>query len=263
MTWRRRRLQPRQRPRTQSPASSWPSERRGLHCGMQPMHMHRSESMLTPCHLPLNPCRRAQQLLKEMESRGIQPAPTTAAAVGMHAAAAAQDLQLPRLPVVPEQPAHAVPESLGVDDAQKQPQGEPAASSTSTAAAASPPAAEEEEGPVAGGAPESAEAVLAQQGPQLAAQEARERGNACFRKHQFDKVRRHRLPRLGFGALWPPHLSLLLCPACLCTALTMLRACPCCPAAGPAPLHSRLRGRPQLHHLAVQPGGGPAQAGPL
>lgn len=138
----------------------------------QPMTLQRrADRSASPLSLR---CRRTRKVLAEMTARGMQPAPSgSAAALGMHASAAAAQLGLPYVPVAPEQPA---PDSsiLGVGGQEEE-----------------PAAAAEEEG-AKGAAGPSAQDVQA-------AAEARERGNACFKKRQYEQASTPDLARRAEG----------------------------------------------------------------
>ncbi|KAI7846268.1 hypothetical protein COHA_000248 [Chlorella ohadii] len=168
--------------------------------------------------------KRIAKLLRDMQARGIERAPRTAAQLGMQAAAAAQQLDLPSIPVVPHGPQHEVPESVGVAEEegqqqqqkQKQPkkqqaapkQGQAAAAAGAGAAAghqavvegaAAPQEAAAAAGALAAGAAaaggnaDSAPAgagELAEQQRQASVQEKLQ-GNACFQRHQWRKALRH------------------------------------------------------------------------
>ncbi|PRW44272.1 inactive TPR repeat-containing thioredoxin TTL3-like [Chlorella sorokiniana] len=169
--------------------------------------------------------KRTARLLREMEAKGIERAPRTAAELGLQGAAAAAQLELPSIPVVPQGPQHEVPESLGVaeevEGQQKQPKkgrqpapnadqaaaaagreaaaegaaapqatAEGAAAPQATAAAAEAPTggAAEPSG-AAGSAPAAGSEALTDQ--KQASVDAKEKGNACFRRHQWRQAVRH------------------------------------------------------------------------
>ena len=188
-----------------------------------------------------------------MTACGMQPAPSgSAAALGMHASAAAAQLGLPYVPVAPEQP---VPDSsiLGVGGQEEE-----------------PAAAAEEEG-AKGAAGPSAQDVQA-------AAEARERGNACFKKRQYEQAstpdlagraegRRREGAACGSGGrrplrlCWPRARASRRHDGSLHPGPSTPVGWP--PAAGGGPLPAGHRPGPLLQVWLVQPGGRAAAAAPL
>lgn len=140
----------------------------GLQRGGQ--RLQRSRRLLAPpTALPVR--RRTRKVLAEMAARGIQPAPGgSAATLGMHASAAGGPLGLPHVPVAPEQPA---PDSsaVGVGGQEEQ---EAAAAAAGAGGAAGP-------------SPQDVQA----------ANEARDRGNTCFTKRQYEQARAARAGARG------------------------------------------------------------------
>lgn len=127
-----------------------------------------------------------------MEAGGVERAPRTAAQQGLQAAAAAGFVELPAIPVVPPQPPHEVPDSLGVGVGEEQQQPAAGVAGLTQAAGAAAGAAAAEAAPAgaaSGEAPHSPEEVLAALGPQLASNEEKEKGNACAKRHQWRQVR--------------------------------------------------------------------------
>lgn len=165
-----------------------------------------SSRRLSTLHCASACCRRRiQELLEEMEAKGIQVAPSGPSALGMQASAAAASVQLPAIPLTPP-----VQPLASRDEADLEPpataagvQGEAAAGGGGSEAApaaaaapgAAPPAADAAaEGPLSPGAALTAashqariraeEAAAAKQ----ASAQAREKGNASFKKHQWEQV---------------------------------------------------------------------------
>ena len=173
-------------------------------------------------------CRRMGDLLAEMDGKGITPVPTDPAALGARASAPA---------------AAAVPLAAAAAGAS----GEPGAA---TAVAA---------------APETGPAAEAGEDARLASAEAREKGNACFKKKQWEQVCKPHaiLTRCvpvatdGRACRLPQHWWL---PDCACGLL----ARPSVPApacrAGTASLPAGGRPGPCLQAGTLQPGGSAAAA---
>lgn len=127
-----------------------------------------------------------------MAARGIQPAPTRPSDMGapagsMRATAAACQVDLPHLPVVPERPPHEA--DVDVEEAEAEARQGTAGQSGSGADAAGdgPEAEEAAQGAAQGAAPEPDQAAEQLKCKQ-ASEEAREKGNVCFRKHQWEQV---------------------------------------------------------------------------
>lgn len=121
-----------------------------------------------------------------MAARGIQPAPSTAVTLGMQAAAAAEQLGLPHVPIFPEQPA---PDSSTLGPGGQEEEEEAAAAAAQGAAGPSPRDVQ-------------------------AASEARIRGNTCYTKRQYEQARAAGLGRAGDPRLRRRHASLTDGDAC-------------------------------------------------
>ena len=190
-----------------------------------------------------------------MEANGIERAPRTAAELGLQASAAAQQLELPSIPVVPQGPQHEVPASLGVaeeEEQSQQQQKKPAArkaavptaatgtgaaagcEAAATGAAAPQETATAAVAPVAGAAEGHGDADGARAGEgavpadqKQASVDAKLKGNACFQRHQWQQVR---------ASGWPAgqlHSCKLCCLHSFSSTRLTLAAAPLLPACLP------------------------------
>ena len=135
----------------------------------------------------------------------MTPVPSFTGAVGLHAAAAAQAVDLPCMPVVQPPPPHEAPEGLGEEEAAEEAAAAPRAASSASFSSA----------PGLEGCPETGEAVQARLGAQLGSEEERRKGNDFYRKHQYELVSLQG----AVGRCWLPPLWALLsgchCSPCL------------------------------------------------
>lgn len=150
--------------------------------------------------------KRIREALAEMESKGIQVAPTGPSMLGMQAAAASAAVQLPAMPVsppvqplAPQEEAELEPPAAAASRAQSEAAspGGGGAAAPAAPGASSPAGGARGEGALSPGAALTAashqariwaeEAAAAKQ----ASAEARDKGNSCFKKHQWEQALRH------------------------------------------------------------------------
>ncbi|KAL4428292.1 hypothetical protein ABPG75_002381 [Micractinium tetrahymenae] len=147
--------------------------------------------------------KRIQELLAEMESKGIQAAPSDPSALCMQASAAAAAVRLPPMPVSPPLEPLAPQEEADLEG--KTPgstaRGDAGPSSSSTRAtvrvvpkSAPPQARDEAQSPGALLTAASHQARIRAEeaaAAKHASEEARDKGNACFKKHQWEQALKH------------------------------------------------------------------------